>query len=141
MTRSEWDSSPRSDAGSFTPRSDTGSFTPRSRAGSFTPRSTSGSATPRRSTGKPTSEWENETPRVRPSGYDELDVEYPEDEAFAGEEGRREWEEEQNQLDREWYDMEEGGVSVFFLHSLKKKGLSQLGLAFDGLERKVANEN
>ncbi|RUS19562.1 hypothetical protein BC937DRAFT_87268 [Endogone sp. FLAS-F59071] len=111
MTRSEWDSSPRSDAGSFTPRSDTSSFTPRSRAGSFTPRSPSGSATPRRSTGKPTSEWENETPRVRPSGYDELEVEYPEDEAFAGEEGRREWEEEQNQLDREWYDMEEGGAA------------------------------
>lgn len=86
--------------------------TPSRSDGSFTPRSTPGSATPRRETGARSSvrssDWDYATPQVKPSGYEGMSLEYPE-EHLDGQD-RLEWEEEQAQLDRDWYQMEESGV-------------------------------
>jgi pre-mRNA-splicing factor ATP-dependent RNA helicase DHX38/PRP16 len=50
------------------------------------------------------------TPAVRSTAYDEVALEYPEE--FDGnDEDRRRWEEEQAQLDREWYQMEDNGAA------------------------------
>lgn len=54
-------------------------------------------------------EWSRSTPAVRSSALDEAALEYPE-EYTGDEEDRRRWEEEQAQLDRDWYSMEETGV-------------------------------
>jgi pre-mRNA-splicing factor ATP-dependent RNA helicase DHX38/PRP16 len=56
------------------------------------------------------SEWDFGTPSIRSTAYDEAALEYPEE--YPGdEEDRQRWEEEQAQLDRDWYGMEENGVS------------------------------
>ncbi|KAG2187165.1 hypothetical protein INT44_004837 [Umbelopsis vinacea] len=95
----------RSEWASMTP-------TPSRSDGSFTPRSTPGSATPRRETGARSSvvssDWDYATPQVKPSGYEEIALEYPEENLDGSD--RMHWEEEQAQLDRDWYQMEENGV-------------------------------
>lgn len=88
-------------------------MTPRSRMEPPTPqRSTNGRSTDSglgRSIGS-RSTWDS-TPSIRSSVYDEVALEYPEE--YPGdEEDRRRWEEEQAQLDRDWYSMEESGVST-----------------------------
>jgi hypothetical protein len=87
--------------------------TPSRSDGSFTPRSTPGSATPRRETGArssvKSSDWDYATPQVKASGYEEIALEYPE-ETLDGSD-RMHWEEEQAQLDRDWYQMEENGAT------------------------------
>ncbi|KAI8877411.1 hypothetical protein K501DRAFT_198296, partial [Backusella circina FSU 941] len=99
----------RSDWSSMTPRD--APFTPRSAPGNMTPRHDSGY---RKSTGGSTSrkstDWNYMTPAVKSTAYDEVALEYPEE--FEGDDhDRQKWEEEQAQLDREWYQMEDGGVS------------------------------
>jgi pre-mRNA-splicing factor ATP-dependent RNA helicase DHX38/PRP16 len=60
--------------------------------------------------------WESSTPAVRSTAYDEVALEYPE-EFHGSEEDRRRWEEEQAQLDREWYQMEDTGVCIHIICS------------------------
>ncbi|CDH56598.1 pre-mrna splicing factor [Lichtheimia corymbifera JMRC:FSU:9682] len=104
--------------GSETPRR--GGLIKRSQWASMTPRSRMEPPTPQRSTnGRSTdsglgrsigsrSTWDS-TPTVRSTVYDEVALEYPEE--YPGdEEDRRRWEEEQAQLDRDWYSMEESGA-------------------------------
>lgn len=76
--RSEWDQTPKRFSNSLN--------------GSATPRLTSST--------RSVSEWDQATPRVDSTGYDD---EYDE----ANEEG---WKEEQIRLDRDWYNLEEGGA-------------------------------
>lgn len=80
-------------------------MTPQSRREPPTPqRSNNGRSISSRST------WDA-TPSVQSTVYDEVALEYPEE--YPGdEEDRRRWEEEQAQLDRDWYSMEESGVST-----------------------------
>ncbi|CAO3665843.1 unnamed protein product [Rhizopus stolonifer] len=102
-------------------RSQWAEMTPSKGAGSFTPRNTPGNMTPmrhdsgfsRRATGNATAaakrSWELMTPSVRSTAYDELALSYPEE--FEGDENdKKRWEQEQAQLDREWYQMEDGGA-------------------------------
>ncbi|KAI8326954.1 P-loop containing nucleoside triphosphate hydrolase protein [Choanephora cucurbitarum] len=102
----------RSQWSSMTPQRGQGSFTPRHAAGNMTPgRHDSGY---RMSTGANTAAvrrtWDHMTPSIRSTAYDEVALEYPEE--FTGdEEDRRKWEEEQAQLDREWYQMEDYGAA------------------------------
>ncbi|OZJ04171.1 hypothetical protein BZG36_02176 [Bifiguratus adelaidae] len=99
MSRAEWSSSSSgSSASPFTPRSGNGSMTP-----------SRGYRAPSIRNGH--SEWDFETPRVTPSGYDEMDIQSPDMDDFRDAEDRKEWEEEQTQLDREWYSMEESGAT------------------------------
>jgi pre-mRNA-splicing factor ATP-dependent RNA helicase DHX38/PRP16 len=98
----------RSDWSSMTPRDK--AFTPRSAPGNMTPRHDSGY---RKSTGGSTrksTDWNYMTPAVKSTAYDEVALEYPEEYEGDGYD-RQKWEEEQAQLDREWYQMEDGGVS------------------------------
>lgn len=92
-------------------RSEWASMTPSRSDGAFTPRSTPGSATPRRETGArssvKSSDWDYATPHVKSSGYEDIALEYPEEENDSE---RMMWEEEQAQLDRDWYQMEENGA-------------------------------
>lgn len=103
--------------GGLIKRSQWSSMTPRDRATPYTPRFSS-RRTPRhdsgigRSTGSKT-DWDYPTPSVHSTAYDEAALAYPE-EYFGDEEDRRRWEEEQAQLDREWYSMEENGVWVLY---------------------------
>lgn len=102
--RSQWtEMTPSRNPGSFTPRNTPGNMTPMRRDSGYSRKSTgNATAVARRS-------WESMTPSVRSTAYDELALEYPEE--FEGDENdRRRWEEEQAQLDREWYQMEDGGV-------------------------------
>lgn len=108
-------SDPTSDTprrGGLYKRSEWTSMTPSRSDGSFTPRSTPGSATPRRETGArssvKSSDWDYATPQVKASGYEEISLEYPEENVDGSE--RMKWEEEQAQLDRDWYQMEENGA-------------------------------
>ncbi|CAO3578347.1 unnamed protein product [Absidia cylindrospora] len=83
------------------------SMTPRDDREPFTPRLSTGGMTPR--VGDTRSEWDFGTPSIRSTAYDEAALEYPEE--YPGDdEDRQRWEEEQAQLDREWYGMEENGV-------------------------------
>jgi pre-mRNA-splicing factor ATP-dependent RNA helicase DHX38/PRP16 len=54
------------------------------------------------------SDWDYATPQVKASGYEEISLEYPEENVDGSE--RMKWEEEQAQLDRDWYQMEENGA-------------------------------
>ncbi|KAG1497491.1 hypothetical protein G6F46_004448 [Rhizopus delemar] len=102
--RSQWtEMTPSRNPGSFTPRNTPGNMTPMRRDSGYSRKSTgNATAVARRS-------WESMTPSVRSTAYDELALEYPEE--FEGDENdRRRWEEEQAQLDREWYQMEDGGA-------------------------------
>ncbi|KAI9321550.1 P-loop containing nucleoside triphosphate hydrolase protein [Dichotomocladium elegans] len=76
-----------------------------------------------RSTAGSKSEWAT-TPAVHSTVYDEVALEYPEE--FTGdEEDRIKWEEEQAQLDRDWYSMEESGNRVHVMvHDIKPPFLS-----------------
>lgn len=77
-----------------------------------------GSATPRRewpgtrstAVSKGRSEWDAATPRIQSSGYEP---------SFAPEsdEDFRRWEDEQNRVDRDWYDFEEGTGAVDETHN------------------------
>ncbi|CAO3619118.1 unnamed protein product [Cunninghamella echinulata] len=84
------------------------SMTPSGNRDPFTPRLSTGGMTPRLSTGSQ-SDWDFGTPSVRSTAYDEAALDYPEE--YPGdEEDRLRWEEEQAQLDRDWYGMEETGA-------------------------------
>lgn len=103
IKRSQWTSMTPRDQAAFTPRLSTGNMTP-SRYDSGIHRTGTGAAT---AAAKRT--WDYMTPAVRSTAYDEVALEYPEE--FEGdEEDRRKWEEEQAQLDREWYQMEDNGA-------------------------------
>ncbi|ORY93031.1 hypothetical protein BCR43DRAFT_362563 [Syncephalastrum racemosum] len=70
--------------------------------------------TPRPDTGRSTGsrlDWDRgfPTPAVKSTPYDEAALEYPE-EYIGDQEERQRWEEEQAQLDRDWYSMEESGT-------------------------------
>jgi hypothetical protein len=87
-TRSEWDQTPKSDTGGSTPR--------------IVPRT--GSV--RRVGGvRSSSDWDLTTPRVSTTGYNDQ-FETP-----AGVDD--DWRNEQQQLDRDWYNLEESGVFCF----------------------------
>ena len=86
-------------------------MTPREDGGNNTPRMSTGGMTPRH--GNPSStraDWIYATPSVQSTAYDETALEYPEE--YPGDdEDRLKWVEEQAQLDRDWYQMDESGVS------------------------------
>ncbi|KAI8381606.1 uncharacterized protein BYT42DRAFT_311362 [Radiomyces spectabilis] len=95
--------------GGLIKRSQWASMTPREDAGSFTPRLSTGGMTPRRATGSTRGDLDFMTPAVRSTAYDEVALEYPEE--YPGDDDdRQRWEEEQAQLDRDWYHMEESGA-------------------------------
>ncbi|KAI8342035.1 P-loop containing nucleoside triphosphate hydrolase protein [Chlamydoabsidia padenii] len=106
--------SPSQQSGSATPRrgglikrDQWSNMTPSGDREPFTPRLGTGGMTPR--VGSSRSEWDFATPGVRSTAYDEAALEYPEE--YPGDdEDRQRWEEEQAQLDRDWYGMEETGV-------------------------------
>ncbi|KAI9028088.1 hypothetical protein CLU79DRAFT_550833 [Phycomyces nitens] len=122
-TRDSWDrgsKTPQSE-GSMTPRrgglikrSQWASMTPSSGSEPFTPRMSTGGMTPRRDSGlgrqtDQKSEWDFMTPAIKSTAYDETALEYPEE--YPGDDDdRQRWEEEQAQLDRDWYHMEESGA-------------------------------
>ncbi|KAL1928269.1 hypothetical protein VTP01DRAFT_3185 [Rhizomucor pusillus] len=95
-------------------RSQWSSMTPSRRSEPPTPgRPLSRLSTPRADSGygrstATRSDWSRGTP-VRSSALDEAALEYPE-EYTGDEEDRRRWEDEQAQLDRDWYSMEETGA-------------------------------
>ncbi|KAF9316952.1 DEAH-box RNA helicase prp16 [Podila horticola] len=97
VNRSEWDATP-------------------SRTGRNTDSVLHGGLTPRRdyrppTQGRGTSDWDMVTPRVSSSGYaDNVDT-FP-DESFEDRPDREEWESDQRQLDRDWYNMEETGGAM-----------------------------
>ncbi|KAL0093431.1 P-loop containing nucleoside triphosphate hydrolase protein [Phycomyces blakesleeanus] len=123
-TRESWDrgnKTPSQLEGSMTPRrgglikrSQWASMTPSSGSEPFTPRMSTGGMTPRRDSGigrqtDQKSEWDFMTPAIKSSAYDETALEYPEE--YPGDDDdRQRWEEEQAQLDRDWYHMEESGA-------------------------------
>lgn len=107
LRRSEWDETPGVSSGG-------------------SPTLVGGSSTPRRewpgtnrSTGltKGRSEWEA-TPRVQPAGYgaDDPRSHLP-DEFIPDDDEYRRWESEQNQVDRDWYDIEEDGGAIDETHN------------------------
>ncbi|KAF9166563.1 DEAH-box RNA helicase prp16 [Actinomortierella ambigua] len=109
-SRGEWDATPA--------RPSTGSSGAR-----FTGASAlQGGLTPRRDYRPPTqgsgrSEWDMATPRVASTGYDEgaMRNDYPNDNDDGGWESavdRQGWEHEQVQVDRDWYNMEEGAGAM-----------------------------
>jgi pre-mRNA-splicing factor ATP-dependent RNA helicase DHX38/PRP16 len=93
--RQEWEQTPNRGYGSSTPRN--GSSTPRTGTGKV-PRT--GSV--RRYGG--VGNWDRETPRVGPSAYDDT-IDVPD-----GADTER-YREDQKQLDREWYNLEEGAAA------------------------------
>ncbi|KAF8951662.1 DEAH-box RNA helicase prp16 [Haplosporangium bisporale] len=97
VNRSEWDATP-------------------SRTGRNTDRALQGGLTPRRdyrppTQGRGTSDWDMVTPRVSSSGYNDNVDTFP-DESLEDKPDREEWESEQRQLDRDWYNMEETGGAM-----------------------------
>lgn len=103
IKRSQWTDATPKDQAPFTPRLHTGSRSP-TRHDSGYRLSTGGATAAARRT------WDTMTPAVRSTAYDEVALEYPEE--FSGnDEDRRRWEEEQAQLDREWYQMEDYGAA------------------------------
>ncbi|KAF7723566.1 DEAH-box RNA helicase prp16 [Apophysomyces ossiformis] len=95
----------RSQWASMTPRESGEPYTPRMSTGGMTPRHDSGIG---RSTGSK-SDWEFPTPSIKSTAYDETALDYPEE--FPGDDDdRQKWEEEQAQIDRDWYHMEESGL-------------------------------
>lgn len=104
IKRSQWTSMTPSNEGSFTPRMSSGNMTPGRHDSGI--RQSTGAAT---AAAKRT--WDYMTPAVRSTAYDEVALEYPEE--FSGNDiDRQRWEEEQAQLDREWYQMEDNGVCI-----------------------------
>ncbi|CEJ04865.1 Putative Pre-mRNA-splicing factor ATP-dependent RNA helicase prp16 [Rhizopus microsporus] len=101
--RSQWEEQTPRRHGSYTPRSSPGNMTPFRRDSGYSRKATGNATTVARRT------WESSTPAVRSTAYDEVALEYPE-EFHGSEEDRRRWEEEQAQLDREWYQMEDTGA-------------------------------
>ncbi|KAF9568089.1 DEAH-box RNA helicase prp16 [Mortierella alpina] len=100
--RSEWDATP-------------------SRTGRSTDSILYGGLTPRRDYRPPTqsrgtSDWDAVTPRVTSSAYDDRVDNYP-DESLEEAPDRDEWENEQRQVDREWYSMEETGGAMDDVHN------------------------
>ncbi|KAG0248300.1 DEAH-box RNA helicase prp16 [Mortierella polycephala] len=100
--RSEWDATP-------------------SRTGRNTDSILHGGLTPRREYRPPTqsrgtSDWDTATPRVRSTAYDDRVDDYP-DENMEEVPDRDEWENEQRQVDREWYSMEETGNAMDDIHN------------------------
>jgi pre-mRNA-splicing factor ATP-dependent RNA helicase DHX38/PRP16 len=97
LRRSDWDETPSISSGSPT------------LAGSVTPRREWPGTSRGMTTGltKGRSEWDA-TPRVQPSGYDA---------GFEPDEGFQAWEDEQNQVDRDWYDVEEGAGTIDETHN------------------------
>ncbi|KAG9289815.1 hypothetical protein G9A89_015395 [Geosiphon pyriformis] len=84
----------------------------------FTPRSSGSGQTPRRGNVGGKSDWDFPTPRVSSSGYGTMDKEFPENEDISDDENTRiEWEEEQKQLDREWYNIEESSGAMDDTHN------------------------
>ncbi|KAF9583362.1 DEAH-box RNA helicase prp16 [Lunasporangiospora selenospora] len=80
-----------------------------------------GGLTPRRdyrppTQGRGTSDWDTVTPRVSSSGYDDRVDDYP-DESFEDQPDKGEWEVEQRQIDRDWYNMEEEGGAADDAHN------------------------
>ncbi|KAI7868443.1 hypothetical protein BDF14DRAFT_551467 [Spinellus fusiger] len=108
IKRSQWGNMTPSVGGEpMTPRMSTGGMTPRYRTGSSSSSSSSMNTTAK--TGEK-SEWDFMTPAIKSTAYEEGDMEYPEE--YPGDDDdRQRWEEEQAQLDRDWYHMEESGVS------------------------------
>ncbi|KAG0168178.1 DEAH-box RNA helicase prp16 [Apophysomyces sp. BC1015] len=101
--------------GGLIKRSQWTNMTPKEREEPYTPRMSTGGMTPRhdsgigRSTGSK-SDWDFPTPSVKSTVYDEAALDYPEE--YPGDdEDRQKWEEEQAQLDRDWYHMEENGAT------------------------------
>ncbi|KAG0099337.1 DEAH-box RNA helicase prp16 [Podila epicladia] len=97
ISRSEWDATP-------------------SRTGRNTDSVLQGGLTPRRdyrppTQGRGTSDWDMVTPRVSSSGYNDNVDTFP-DESFEDRPDREEWESDQRQLDRDWYNMEETGGAM-----------------------------
>ncbi|KAG0352001.1 DEAH-box RNA helicase prp16 [Podila minutissima] len=97
INRSEWDATP-------------------SRTGRNTDGVLQGGLTPRRdyrppTQGRGTSDWDMVTPRVSSSGYNDNVDTFP-DESFEDRPDREEWESDQRQLDRDWYNMEETGGAM-----------------------------
>ncbi|KAG0033593.1 DEAH-box RNA helicase prp16 [Podila clonocystis] len=97
VNRSEWDATP-------------------SRTGRNTDSVLQGGLTPRRDYRPPTqsrgtSDWDMVTPRVSSSGYSDNVDTFP-DESFEDRPDREEWESDQRQLDRDWYNMEETGGAM-----------------------------
>ncbi|KAF9112727.1 DEAH-box RNA helicase prp16 [Mortierella sp. AM989] len=100
--RSEWDATP-------------------ARSGRSTDSILHGGLTPRRDYRPPTqsrgtSDWDMVTPRVSSSGYDDTVDDFP-NENFDEVPDRDEWETEQRQVDREWYNMEETGGAMDDIHN------------------------
>lgn len=103
IKRSQWTSMTPQNQGAFTPRQSTGNMTPGRHDSGIRQSTGAATAAVRRT-------WDYMTPAVRSTAYDEVALEYPEE--FEGdEEDRRRWEEEQAQLDREWYQMEDNGAA------------------------------
>ncbi|CEP11000.1 hypothetical protein [Parasitella parasitica] len=103
IKRSQWTSITPQNQGAFTPRQSTGNMTPGRHDSGFRQSTGAATAAARRT-------WDYMTPAVRSTAYDEVALEYPEE--FEGdEEDRQRWEEEQAQLDREWYQMEDNGAA------------------------------
>lgn len=103
IKRSQWTSMTPQNQGAFTPRQSTGNMTPGRHDSGIRQSTGAATAAVRRT-------WDYMTPAVRSTAYDEVALEYPEE--FEGDEqDRRRWEEEQAQLDREWYQMEDNGAA------------------------------
>ncbi|KAI8080848.1 uncharacterized protein B0P05DRAFT_75330 [Gilbertella persicaria] len=103
IKRSQWSSMTPSNQGAFTPRTSIGNMTPGRHDSGYRMSTGAATAAVRRT-------WDHMTPAVQSTAYDEVALEYPEE--FQGdEEDRRKWEEEQAQLDREWYQMEDYGAA------------------------------
>ncbi|KAF9420204.1 DEAH-box RNA helicase prp16, partial [Entomortierella beljakovae] len=80
-----------------------------------------GGLTPRRDYRPPTqsrgtSDWDMVTPRMTSSGYDDRLDGFP-DENIDEVPDKDEWENEQRQVDREWYNMEETGNAMDDIHN------------------------
>ncbi|KAI9493673.1 P-loop containing nucleoside triphosphate hydrolase protein [Zychaea mexicana] len=109
--REDFEGSETPRRGGLIKRSQWSSMTPRREPG--TPGRSSGPGDPRYDSGyvsgRSAANSRYDTPAVHSSAYDETALEYPEEYTGSGDDRRR-WEEEQAQLDRDWYSMEETGA-------------------------------
>ncbi|CAG8467669.1 8308_t:CDS:2 [Paraglomus occultum] len=104
VSRSDWDTTPVRSVYRSTPRSLVGGLTPRKDSHPLS-----------------SVRWDYPTPRVSSTGYDEMDIEPPKrsewDDDEPSEWDLRRWEEEQRQLDRDWYNLEESAGAIDDMHN------------------------
>ena len=101
-----WDSTPARDGGSATPRSRSGGASIINNSWDSTPRA--GSSSSSSSSSRRRSEWD--TPRTVRVGGDESPGPLPEPPSSALD--QVEWEQDARGVDREWYNLDEGGTEV-----------------------------